>query len=1248
MPRVVAFLLAALSLAPVACVEPVPPDDPVPPFVLPKETFSAEHEWWLARTVTDLPYQAAFTYVGDGDYPDRVRWRITESYLIAYRSRPQLVGITPDTADAADYEAPALMYPIRRHLDVIEGQLIEAPKRPWYERAYIEVDWANEASGSYRFGLTRMDTAPRSPPAYIVDDPADVEAAPVFTPEYIDFTTHVTVQPTAGEDIFEQREICDIPVASEIVDLIDCSPLDIAFRTSLRRIPADYDYEPLAVSAGEEGTNATWSQRFFSMGRIIVDDEYGMVDDGLHFLVSRANLWRRSFDDEGRRIPLHEREVKPRAYHVGPDFPADMLVELEDALAQWNEVMRGTLVDARRFECLEQGGAAGACDDAAADVPEDVLVLCPNWPVAKGDPPACGEPGTKARHGDLRFNFVKWETAPHIQWSLGIGWWVPDPATGEGVSSWMIITPAGINRAAAIYRDLVLMAQGRLEAKDFVDAAHFAEWLEDVRDYSLNPYAAFLETPTPPETPRPGASTGLVPTPSPIGERPLPATTLPPPARPDPEPMPMTYPMVRTFEEAVAPIVGTELEMLTIDKEALLLAGIDPEEPHLPDDVIERASPLRRPYHLPDTPKRRARERMERFGIDFELPADIDIHEYVSEWTDASPDEIYKDIRRRYAHWVFLHELGHILGLTHNFAASYDAMNFRPEYWALRDDGNLGPRYLDPMTQAEQDGLIENHAYASVMDYFPAPTSIAASLGYYDQAAIRWAYGDMVEVFSELDDEGLRHMEAEWRKSNILGMIMHIEGDTAEDHVHTGLHYSKLQRVLGDLSRREWVRTGELVDTYGWGKAVTDGAGRVVVPYMYCQDGTVGARNWCHRYDRGADAYEVITSTINKFRVDYPVASFRRARVNFRVDDYVLGVWYQTFEHLRNYLGHYVHKSFEFTPAERSDPDFLGPNREGVEEAFRFLGALLTTPQPGDHYLVTRPDGLEVLRAINADYAELNPNNETIHHGGHEPLPEDPPLVTIPIGEGRYFKSNTIVVGGSFNVNNVGASVDKQLAIEALLTPEFWQFAGRDSWENTRYWTVNFTRAFPDETLDLIGSIVANDIERIAPRFDGTRVVARDFMNLDETPTGIMVDPMVGLTVRVRMLVTGLGLHFRRSPDRGLLDLARIVLVGSGEDFTTTRTPVDFTHPYSGEVLRAYRYDESGRELGIGARLLDRAILLDAIRQGLNGETPDQQEAAAEMLQDDLDMIDIVRAIVKRYDEEAFTPDPPDPSLDEN
>jgi hypothetical protein len=117
---------------------------------------------------------------------------------------------------------------------------------------------------------------------------------------------------------------------------------------------------------------------------------------------------------------------------------------------------------------------------------------------------------------------------------------------------------------------------------------------------------------------------------------------------------------------------------------------------------------------------------------------------------------------------VIMHEMGHSVGLRHNFVSSSDAFNYRPQYWQLRTkngevkdrcdslvgDGStcVGPRYFDPVTSEERNNLQQMFMHSSVMDYAGEITQDFMGLGAYDFAAARMFYGESVAVYANEDN----------------------------------------------------------------------------------------------------------------------------------------------------------------------------------------------------------------------------------------------------------------------------------------------------------------------------------------------------------------------------------------------------------------------------------------------------------------------------------------------------------------
>ena len=185
---------------------------------------------------------------------------------------------------------------------------------------------------------------------------------------------------------------------------------------------------------------------------------------------------------------------------------------------------------------------------------------------------------------------------------------------------------------------------------------------------------------------------------------------------------------------------------------------------------------------------------------------------------DSKPDQearaqkMINYIAQRAHMSVIVHEMGHSVGLRHNFVSSSDAFSYRPQYWQLRTkngavedncttltDGEdcAGPRYYDPITEGEKSNMIWMFMHSSVMEYAGEASQDFLGLGSYDFAAARMFYGDMVSVYA--DDfwkQGTPASTLALEKMNNFGGILGIAHKWEGDDIH----YSALNKHINLIS----------------------------------------------------------------------------------------------------------------------------------------------------------------------------------------------------------------------------------------------------------------------------------------------------------------------------------------------------------------------------------------------------------------------------------------------------------------
>ncbi len=523
-------------------------------------------------------------------------------------------------------------------------------------------------------------------------------------------------------------------------------------------------------------------------------------------------------------IPLYARTTKTTPLYYGPTSDPDLFATTAQALNSWNIAVKRAVQLGRVVEANRAGVPAGQAQlltseaDLLADqqhgltVP-DIFVLCHN-PVATGDSPACGAVGLNVRLGDLRYSVVNLIQDPQLPSAWGIMTDFDDPLTGEKVQGSINEWIAVLDIASQSVEDLLRWINGEITNQQIANGQYLSQWVAgsklglaeytpsvlttneiQSRINSIDTSVAQLNGLSTPATAPAHAIGGGA---NAAALRVLAAT-----AKGSTVPLPVLRQLAaNNLSQTLGPSLDTNLEatrqqMLGTPWEADLVTpnvlqwgGFNPQQPLAGDPTtLSLSSPLQgldpklRKWGsgiinnaliykdmcvLEDVPEPDSLVGLARQAQQlYPLPNAADPN-YTAE-IDQRDAQLHEWIRQQLHLSVIAHEMGHSMGLRHNFAGSFDALNYNTEYWQLRTRNGaehycgypgaldattphtngtdcVGPRWVDPVTDQETNDFIWQWGSTTVMDYPGDPTQDRNDIGTYDKAAMRFGYADIVDV----------------------------------------------------------------------------------------------------------------------------------------------------------------------------------------------------------------------------------------------------------------------------------------------------------------------------------------------------------------------------------------------------------------------------------------------------------------------------------------------------------------------
>lgn len=1224
--------------------------------------------WYYRETTVDAPLESNWAFEGIQGTMEKVRFVITEKYLIGYRAYDYVPGSQNDfTSALSNTDTPLLVYAIKSHFDVkreynpATGEQTNVisentTDRPWDQRQYMRVDWGYNQANPYNAvdpatGMSIGYTATGVMVSQSDMTRPDFADRPIYTSDYLDWVGMQFLQPdylacsnfypfvddggpwNCGNAQIKTRYslLAVKPSTYQPLDYPDDKQLVDATGTPIQLLPGGLPCtaDVIARSGGQYSgadCNPATVGEFSKFGyfRTVVqtyDRRAGATEAGRQFFANRWNIWQDSvkrnpdgtplLDASGAPVPVpfKERTIKPIVYYTNIEFPDDPAIwdQSQAVVGDWNDAMKKTVVSLRGLEGMPAGSIYSPSQMAAdlAAMTEDVVMLKRNscnltdftaYLKSHGDiedlvqtatglgaddmdkahlAQACsvaeasteglsdGDPKkfTWQRNGDLRYSFLFWVDRPQPSGPLGYGPSSADPQTGEIVSASAYLYGAALDVYAQTAADTVDLLNNNISVDNLLSGKTITDVLrQTAATRAANTAQQQL---TPAAQARASALLGGSLTTTAAGQ-------------------PRLLPIPGGLSSSNLQIIkGTPVERLMTDQNIVaarlpqLKPGDTPTQAQL-----DQASPV---SWLSDSARQARQQRFQTLAKNGCL--------YMGEFADdaiiglalelknqgLSGDDLFKALRKLIYRGLADHEMGHTMGLRHNFSGSSDALNYGDMYWHIRST----------MPQADwANNRMSEYQYSTVMDYGSRFNSDVQGLGKYDLAAIRFGYGQLMDVMPS--------GAIDLATSNTFDLANHIFTDD----------YTKLPTLLHGVDNlldggvMSYDYATSQFQNYYRGLTSTGGSsvginGNVLTerPYLFCSDEYIGNLT-CKQWDFGANQREIVDDAIDRFKNYYFFSAFKRGKLNWSIGGYLDRM-------LERYFVHFT-EAFQFYY-------FFGNFLNGLDlgndlllasvDSLNALGEVLQTPEPGLHCATQlSPDVLVLPAATGANACASGQPSMDIE-------PPDGKPYFIDFSNDYYYR-----------ITRTGSLYEKLAAVISLTTTAS-RFFRVDTFADSNNFSINYYRFFKDEMLGLLSGVIKNDPSLYAGYVSSGQYYPTPVVDLTTwgqvnpgTPPYMLpgvkrVATPVNKTIQYYAL--GLALANLNSTWDATLDIGNymaVTLKGSSEDVAYGPNTVvhEYTHPQTGLTYRAPEFD--GRT-GIGVQLIDELNLITG-QAGVPGTLP--------------------------------------------
>ena len=772
--------------------------------------------------------------------------------------------------------------------------------------------------------------------------------------------------------------------------------------------------------------------------------------------------------------------------------------------------------------------------------------------------------------GDARFSFVYWVNEPNPDGPLGFGPLSADPETGQVISGNAYVYGAAIDTYARSAADVVRALNEDLDINELISGQNYLDWLEGTKSVADMEFEL---------APAPKAALD---------------------AR-------FSQKFFKDVEEKFSfagldPRHSREAAMANILKrgagyQELVDSDLNEgrahlerlkQDPRIADRFLTRdALAVVRPY-FPDVPRDQVTPELRQAALDMTMTPDAfddfqrerqqffaDRNMLMADFLDDSiigqalemkgmnAEDVYHELRRQIFRAVMLHELGHTVGMTHNFQGSMDPLNYQPEYWQIRST----------LDEADWNkARLAEYRYSTIMDYGARFNSDTKGLGFYDKASIKFVYGHQAEVFAEDVPVPVYYDADLMRLFHGYEHIPRLLGDNIENlwkRDYQPIEEAATEEFEGLMNNTRMLLAG------GEGISPTEWWVSRAVPYSYCFDSYryLDCRTW----DEGANHTEAVRSAIQRYWNYYVFNAYRRNRSE---SGFING-FFGRQSRLRDSMSYPFRYWYFYQYSSLALSDDM---RDASLLALNFVNQVLGTPEPG-HHCYDDATGTYVPAVVLSDGTGM---------------PECADALEVEIGDGRHpdIRYNDEYY---YQIDYIGSHFDKMEFMYTIFSTETSFFRVADVGDSRRY-LISYWRIFRPELVRIIHDMILGFLgEETAASY---AAVVND---KGEVQPPLVVDPATfgtnlpsstdGMS-RVRAPVSYnmawyamlLASVFSTSTNDQQADFSEYITIlergsGNDRDLVDGIETVDFTHPETGVV---YSASQTSDGMSISFDLLER------------------------------------------------------------